>query len=290
MIVSLGARTSSLIAGTPVQEIRTGATPGRAKLLELGVFLAESTASTIALGRPQELGLNPVSAVNFLPEDPVDVIASGVLQSTVAWGDILVEDCEDAWNEATNGDITCTSDAADHKVGAASAKFAIAAGATAGDFVSEEIASADFSTANTIRMWAKCSVDTAAGNLQLLLDDTASCASPIETLNIPALTADVWKQVSIPLANPASDTAIISVGMKYAVDIGACDIWFDDIQAAEDPKVPSAFLRRISLPGTTGTGVIWTFPKGITVPVSNSLALWNITDGGLLDTYSVFEI
>ena len=41
---------------------------------------------------------------------------------------LVVENCEDAWNEQVDGDCTATLDAADFKVGAGSAKFEIAVG------------------------------------------------------------------------------------------------------------------------------------------------------------------
>jgi len=144
MIYSLGVRTVDGTAAAPAWEIRTGATPGRAKLLEIGFFLVAATASELGLGRPAAIGTVPTAPVDFLTEDPNDIIAAGVLQSAIAWG-------------------------------------------------------------------------------------------------------------------------------------GA-------------PTTPAAFLRRISLPATIGTGVIWTFPKGITIPVSNSLVLWNIGTNSLLDAYAVIEI
>ena len=144
MIYSLGVRTVDGTAAAPTWEIRTGATPGRAKLLEVGVFLVAATASELGLGRPAAMGTAPTAPVDVLPAEPTDAIAAGVVQSAVAWG-------------------------------------------------------------------------------------------------------------------------------------GA-------------PTIPAAFLRRISLPATIGTGVIWTFPKGITIPVSNSLVLWNIGTNSLLDAYAVVEI
>ncbi|MCK4525980.1 hypothetical protein KAW18_01310 [candidate division WOR-3 bacterium] len=144
MIVSLGVRTVDGTAAKAGWEIRTGATPGRAKLLEIGFFLVAATASQIGLGRPQAIGITPTTPVNFLPEDPNDVIASGVVQSSLAW--------------------------------------------------------------------------------------------------------------------------------------------------ATGPTVPTAYLRRISLPATVGVGVIWTFPRGITIPVSSSLILWNVGTNSLLDCYAVVEI
>lgn len=144
MIYSLGIRTVDGTIAAPAWEIRTGATPGRAKVLELGFFLVAATASQIGFGRPAAIGTVPTAPVDFIPEDPNDILAAGVVQSAVAWG-------------------------------------------------------------------------------------------------------------------------------------GA-------------PTVPVKFFRRISLPATIGTGVIWTFPKGITIPVSSSLVLWNISACSLLDAYAVVEI
>jgi hypothetical protein len=107
----------------------------------------------------------------------------------------------------------------------------IGSGAAAGDFVTDSISSTDLSKYDTIEMWIKSTVATSAGNLKLLLDNSASCASPLETLSIPALTADTWTFVRISLSNPETDTAIISVGLEYDSDLGACTVWVDDIRA-----------------------------------------------------------
>jgi hypothetical protein len=144
MRVSLGVRTSSGTTGAAAWEIITGATPGRAKVLELGLFLVAATASTIGLGRPAAVGVTPTTPVDFLAEDPNDVIAAGVVQSAVAWG--------------------------------------------------------------------------------------------------------------------------------------------------TGPTIPAAFIRTISLPATIGTGVIWTFPEGLVIPVSSSIILWNLGTNSVLDVYAVIQI
>lgn len=43
------------------------------------------------------------------------------------------------------------------------------------------------------------------------------------------------------------------------------------------PTVPTQFHRRVSLPATIGSGIIWTFPRGLVLAVSTNLILWNIT-------------
>ncbi len=120
----------------------------------------------------------------------------------------------------------------------------IAVGASAGDFVTDSIASKDLSGYDTIEMWVKSTVATSSGNLKLLLDDTASCASPLETLSIPALSADTWTFVRMSLSNPETDTAIISVGLEYDSDIGAATVWIDDIVAVANDTAEWSTLDR----------------------------------------------
>jgi hypothetical protein len=55
------------------------------------------------------------------------------------------------------------------------------------------------------------------------------------------------------------------------------------------PTVPTNFLRRISLPATVGVGVIWTFPKGLVIPASGSIVLWNLATGSALNAYAVVD-
>lgn len=42
------------------------------------------------------------------------------------------------------------------------------------------------------------------------------------------------------------------------------------------PTVPSVFLRRVALPASIGSGVIWTFPRGLTMPSTKGLVNWNL--------------
>ena len=142
-----------------------------------------------------------------------------------------IHSCGTTFDEKTDGDFTQSLDTKDKKQGSQALKLVIAAGASAGDFVTDSITSKNISGYDTIEMWVKSTVATSSGNLKLLLDDTASCASPLETLSIPALSADTWTFVRMSLSNPETDTAIISVGLEYDSDLGACTVWIDDISA-----------------------------------------------------------
>jgi len=152
--------------------------------------------------------------------------------------------CGATFDEKTDGDFTQSLDTKDKKQGSQSLKMVIAAGASAGDFVTDSITSKNISGYDTIEMWVKSTVATSSGNLKLLLDDTASCASPLETLSIPALSADTWTFVRMSLANPETDTAIISVGLEYDSDLGACTVWIDDIVAVANDTAEWSTLDR----------------------------------------------
>src|SRR5258706_2039506 len=55
------------------------------------------------------------------------------------------------------------------------------------------------------------------------------------------------------------------------------------------PTVPAQFFRRVSLPATAGAGIVWTFPRGLIVPVSASLVIWNITTAVACDVWCVVD-
>ena len=154
-----------------------------------------------------------------------------------------ITNCNSVFDESVDSDFTVTADTEDKKQGTASNKMVVAVGASAGDLVTDSIASKDISKYDYIEFWIKSTVATSAGNIKIHLDNTANCASPLESVNVPALTEDTWKFVRVALSNPELNTAIISVGLEYDADIGACTIWLDDIRvvvndSAHWKKVP----------------------------------------------------
>ncbi len=144
-----------------------------------------------------------------------------------------LEACDSAWSELVDGDVTITADSVISKVGS-SVKMVAASGLAAGDIMAtQSITSKDISDCDTLEIWVYSTVALSAGDIQVLLDNTAACASALESLNIPATSANTWTRHSISLANPASDTAIISVGIKQVTDKGAFTLYVDDIRAVK---------------------------------------------------------
>lgn len=143
----------------------------------------------------------------------------------------LIENCESVWTELVDGDVTATRDTSIKKLGNASLKLVVASGASANDILATEaMSSLDLTDCDTLEIWVYTGATFAAGAIQVLLDNTAQCASPVESLDIPATTAATWTRHSISLANPQSDGAIISVGIKMITDT-TYTLYFDDIRA-----------------------------------------------------------
>jgi hypothetical protein len=58
---------------------------------------------------------------------------------------------------------------------------------------------------------------------------------------------------------------------------------------ATSPTVPLNFFRRFNLPATLGAGIVFTFPRGLNIPISASLVLWNISTTVASDVWCVLD-
>ena len=144
----------------------------------------------------------------------------------------LIDDCEDAWVTAGAGRVS-SLDNTDYKVGSGSAKMVTTAIGATTLLHTEDFGAMDLTGYTHLMAWVKSSINQVAGDCQILLDDTAACASALETLAIPALVAGTWKYVTIALVTPAALGAVISVGLKQIVDLADMSMWLDDIRAAK---------------------------------------------------------
>ena len=187
-----------------------------------------------------------------------------------------VEDCEDAWNEQVVGGVTSDIDAIDKKEGTASVILTMAEGAAIGVLASE-VVTLDLTNYKSITLWIKSSIATASGNLQLLLDEHANCASPLETLNLPALAANTWTAVTLVLSNPASLGSIISVGLKQAVDLGICIIHLDAIKATKDVEISDGTYQGDDLAAELKSKIDVAFSITSTVTYSSTTHKFTIT-------------
>ena len=153
---------------------------------------------------------------------------------TLAYSFTTVEDCEDAWNELVDGDVTSTLNSSNYKVGAGSASLAASAAVGNGDILATEArASLDLSALTHLAWWSYNAAAITAGDFQMLIDEDANCASPSETLSFFACGAGEWRRHVVAFAGATSDrNAIISIGCKQNAVIGdSYTLLLDDIQA-----------------------------------------------------------
>lgn len=68
-----------------------------------------------------------------------------------------------------------------------------------------------------------------------------------------------------------------------ALTVGAL-VW-----GTSSPTNPTVPHRRINTPATIGSGIIWTFPRGLIIAASNSICLSNITSSVTLDVWCVID-
>ena len=181
-------------------------------VLSTGIFSAERGKETIHAGLRQAKSSLQVKG---------SVIANGVADKTLSVAD-------SAWTASAN--VTASAETTDKKEGAASAELAIATDFTTGLAAYEDLSSSvDLSSTDSIQLWVKSSVATAAGDVEVLLDDTAACGSSLETIDLPALVADTWKLATVAITDNSDMSAIACVGLNVATDNGAQTVNLDKI-------------------------------------------------------------
>jgi len=183
----------------------------------------------------------------FYKYNGTDITQVGIETPILSGGSITEKDkegldfCTEAWTipaGPTGSGVTSSFDQTDFKEGNGSVKITspVKLGVTTVLAHSPDFAAVDLSSCTDVGFWIKVNTGTAAGEIQLLLDDTTACASPLETIDIPALPVDSWTYVIVELANPASDTAIICVGLKLPTGILRPGVaWIDSIVAGGGP-------------------------------------------------------
>ena len=93
-----------------------------------------------------------------------------------------------------------------------------------------------------------------------------------------------------PAAASITPTSPVNFTTDDPNDVIAAGVVRSALAWGTSPTVPATFIRRMNFPATIGGGVVWTFPEGITIPVSSGLVLWNIGSVSALNAYAVIKI
>ena len=141
---------------------------------------------------------------------------------------IVLNNCDDSFaNPQAN--VTVVADGQDKREGSASNRLTIAAAFTTGQVANDTFGAVNISGMTHVEAWVKSTVATDTQSLDIVLN-----SSGVEQLSLPALGADSWTYLRLPLANPESDSAITSVRLHADSDFGAAVVWQDGIRAVRD--------------------------------------------------------
>lgn len=143
---------------------------------------------------------------------------------------VRIDQANTAWTAGTN--VTTSTDGEDYKAFSSSSRFYLS-GVSAGTIGYKDITSVNLAKYNQVEFWIKSSVTRSSGELTFVTSSTTGLATATETIDIPALTARTWTYVKLSLANPELDTAILSVGIKYASGASTGYLWLNDLNVVD---------------------------------------------------------
>ena len=150
-----------------------------------------------------------------------------------------VDEANAAWTNGTG--VTTATESEDFKTHSSSSRFYLSS-VSAGTVGYKDITSLNLSKYDTLEFWFKSSTTHAAGDLTIVLSSASALGSVKETIDIPAATARTWTYMRVSLASPETDTAITSVGIKFAS--GASNstryVWLNDIKAVDSQSATYA--------------------------------------------------
>lgn len=155
---------------------------------------------------------------------------------------VVVEDCEDVWVASVN---VTASTSTDKRKGSNSVSLAIAAAFTTGVVGYEDFASADLSGYDHLHLYVKSDIAVADGVLSIRLSEQngGGTGATYADYNLPALSAGVWKEISLDLTNPDVDDggsyptdldAVLSISLVANSDPGEPTILLDDVLATKE--------------------------------------------------------
>ena len=176
------------------------------------------------------------TALRFDIPSNISIINHLYYRSSVSF--TRIHDCNSVWATNVNSTMPASVDTQDKKQGTGSLKL-VTTSADAGDIAGTTFASKNISKYDYLECWVKSTVATSAGNLKIHLHSAAiteviANSGSLEALSIPALAADTWTYVRIPLANPETDTEIIAIALEHDYNLDDCQIRLDDIKVVQN--------------------------------------------------------
>ena len=218
-------------------------------VLSAGLFASERSKDAATAG---------LDSVSSTLELIGDVKADGQPATTVAGID-------GAGGWALAAGVTAATEGSDYKTGAAGVQLTVGGAFASGLVASYDLPGAvDLSDHYAASVWLKASAAAGAGTFRLVLDDSAGCGSPEESLDLPALTANEWAKPRLKLADPGALTAIACVGISAPSDPGALTLLVDQVEGpAEVQAVHVAVSNTLKTNAVTFTTTADTDADGL---------------------------
>lgn len=138
------------------------------------------------------------------------------------------------------------------------------------------IYSAAARTTNTTINNANFEIRTAATNKPALMEIGFAQATGTASsygFGRPAAIGVTPVNVAFQAEDPAGPTAIANYSLSWATS----------------PTAPTVYMRRYNTAATVGAGMVWTFPRGLLIPVSSSVVLFNVTATVACDVWAVID-
>ncbi len=172
--------------------------------------------------------------------------------SAEAWGrrlkfPMLINDCEATTGWTAGANATVTVDNTIFMTKNKSIKITVSSGPA--NPVAYYAATLDLRGQKAIRFWIRSDVNRAAGDVKVFPSISASAASTIQDLNVPALTGTEWQQVTLPFTDTLAGTGgVASIGFRVTAATGT--YWIDGLET-----VPNGSEVPLGNPGEKITGI-----------------------------------
>ena len=235
-------------------------------VLSTGIFSAERGKETVFAGLSEARGTI---------EPKGSLIANGLTLDTLSLANT-------AWT-ATTTNVTSTKETTDKKEGSGSAEILVATAFTTGDVAYEDLASTvDLTDQTQVSFWIKSSTTTAAGQLEIVLDETAACVSPEAHIDVPALTADTRKLVTAAVTQSDGTTAVTNAN-KNAVTCVGLEVEGTDLSTTGNVTIN---VDEVAAPGHVDT-VVLNLTNAVEGEPADLTSPADSDDNGIADTDSV---
>lgn len=137
----------------------------------------------------------------------------------------LINDCESTTGWTAGSGAAVAVDNTDFQTGTQSIKITVSSGPA--NPVAYFTKTINLSGQKAIRLWIKCTgVNVAAGEVKIFPSISATAASTIGDISLPALTINEWQQVTLPFVDNAANVSnVVAFGIRVT---GATGVYYID--------------------------------------------------------------